>query len=690
MKFNISLVVVLFLMSIGVNAQLDRSKQPQPGPAPKISIDEPSEFTLDNGLKVLVVENNKLPRVSYSLTIDNKPISEGKKAGMKSILSGMLGNGTKSIPKDDFNEEVDFLGANINFGYKSAFASSLSKYSDRIIELMADASINPLLTEEEFNKQKDQLIEGLKVNEKSVATIAGRVGSALSYGKNHPSGEFTTEATVNNISFGDIVNFYESQFNPDNAYLVVVGDIDFDTVKKQVKAHFGSWKKSMEISTAVPKVSANAQYKQINFVDMPNAVQSDVRVTNNVDLKMKDENYHAALITNYILGGGSSGYLYQNIREDKGYTYGAYSGIGASRYGASRFSATAQVRNEVTDSSVVEMLKEIERIKTEPVDAEALKLAKAKYVGNFVMGLEQPQTVASYALNIKLNDLPKDFYTTYLQKINAVTANDVKRVANEYMKTDNARIVVVGKGSEVLENLEKTGIPILYYDTYANPTEKPNYDVEMPEGIDANTVLANYIKAIGGEEKVGKITSVLMKYEAQAMGATILVEEKRTANKFAQVTSMNGSPMMSVVAKDSEMYMKQGGQKIPMPQAMLDDLKPSMGVFPEIGFMASGKAKLTGIEKVNGEDAYKVEIPGSTVSVTSYYNVESGLKVKEVSLINFQGQTQNQEAEFSNYKEVEGIKFPHTKMGSMGPQKVESTLKEVILNTGVSDADFQD
>lgn len=690
MKFNISLVVVLFLMSISVNAQLDRSKQPQPGPAPKISIDEPSEFTLDNGLKVLVVENNKLPRVSYSLTIDNKPISEGKKAGMKSILSGMLGNGTKSIPKDDFNEEVDFLGANINFGYKSAFASSLSKYSDRIIELMADASINPLLTEEEFNKQKDQLIEGLKVNEKSVATIAGRVGSALSYGKNHPSGEFTTEATVNNISFGDIVNFYESQFNPDNAYLVVVGDIDFDTVKKQVKAHFGSWKKSMEISTAVPKVSANAQYKQINFVDMPNAVQSDVRVTNNVDLKMKDENYHAALITNYILGGGSSGYLYQNIREDKGYTYGAYSGIGASRYGASRFSATAQVRNEVTDSSVVEMLKEIERIKTEPVDAEALKLAKAKYVGNFVMGLEQPQTVASYALNIKLNDLPKDFYTTYLQKINAVTANDVKRVANEYMKTDNARIIVVGKGSEVLENLEKTGIPILYYDTYANPTEKPNYDVEMPEGIDANTVLANYIKAIGGEEKVGKITSVLMKYEAQAMGATILVEEKRTADKFAQVTSMNGSPMMSVVAKDSEMYMKQGGQKIPMPQAMLDDLKPSMGVFPEIGFMASGKAKLTGIEKVNGEDAYKVEIPGSTVSVTSYYNVESGLKVKEVSLINFQGQTQNQEAEFSNYKEVEGIKFPHTKMGSMGPQKVESTLKEVILNTGVSDADFQD
>lgn len=690
MKFNISIVVVLFLMSISVNAQLDRSKQPQPGPAPKISIDEPSEFVLDNGLKVLIVENNKLPRVSFSLTIDNKPVSEGKKAGMKTILSGMLGNGTKNIPKDEFNEEVDFLGANIGFGYKSGYASSLSKYAKRIIELMADAAINPLLTEEEFNRQKEQLLTGLKTQEKDVSSISGRVGSALSYGKNHPSGEFTTEETVNNISFGDVVAFYETQFNPDNAYLVVVGDIDYGIVREEINKRFGAWKKSLDATTTVPKVSPSAQYKQINFIDMPNAVQSDIRVTNNVDLKMKDDNYHAALITNYILGGGSSGYLYQNLREDKGYTYGAYSGIGTSRYGASRFSATAQVRNEVTDSSVVEMIKEIDRIKTEPVDAEDLKLAKAKYVGKFVMDLEKPQTIANYALNIKLNDLPKDFYTTYLQKINAVTADDVKRVANAYMKTENARVIVVGKGSEVLENLEKTGIPIKYYDTYANPSEKPNYDVEMPEGIDANAVLANYITAIGGKDKVGKITSVLMKYEAQAMGATILVEEKRTADKFANVTSMNGSPMMSVVAKDSEMYMKQGGQKIPMPQAMLDDLKPSMGVFPELGFMASGKAKLTGIEKVNGEDAYKIEVPGSTVSVTSFYNVESGLKVKETSVINFQGQTQNQEAEFSNYQEVEGIKFPHTKMGTMGPQKVESTLKEVILNTGVTDEDFED
>ncbi len=188
------------------------------------------------------------------------------------------------------------------------------------------------------------------------------------------------------------------------------------------------------------------------------------------------------------------------LREDKGYTYGSYSRIGdRSRY-ASRFTATAEVRNEVTDSSVVEILKEVNRIKTELVDADQLKNAKAKYVGNFVMNVEKPETVARYALNIKTEDLPADFYTTYLEKINAVTAEDVKRVANKYFKSQNARIIVVGKGSDVIGNLEKTGIPVMYFDKYANATEKPEFSKPIPDGVTAQTVIDSYITAIGGTD----------------------------------------------------------------------------------------------------------------------------------------------------------------------------------------------
>ena len=213
----------------------------------------------------MVVENHKLPRVSYTLTIDNPPITEGDKAGVSSLLGSMLGNGTTTISKDAFNEEIDFLGANLNFGSQNASARSLSKYADRILQLMADAAINPLLTEEEFQKEKEKLIEGLKTQEKSVEAVLNRVSQALSYGVKHPYGEFVTEETVNNVTLDNVRAFYQKYFTPNNAYLVVVGDIDLKTIKKQVKKYFGKWDKSIDVTSSVPNPSSNVQYTQINL-----------------------------------------------------------------------------------------------------------------------------------------------------------------------------------------------------------------------------------------------------------------------------------------------------------------------------------------------------------------------------------------------------------------------------------------
>jgi len=189
-------------------------------------------------------------------------------------------------------------------------------------------------------------------------------------------------------------------------------------VKKLVKKHFKNWKKSTNPEIPVKASKSNVTATQIDFIDMPNAVQSNVSLTSNVDLKMNDADYHSVLIANKILGGGFNSYLNMNLREEHGYTYGARSSVGSNKY-AARFTAGASVRNAVTDSTVVQALKEINRIKTEDVADDALANAKAKYVGDFVLALESPQTIARYALNIKINDLPADFYTTYLEKINA-------------------------------------------------------------------------------------------------------------------------------------------------------------------------------------------------------------------------------------------------------------------------------
>jgi predicted Zn-dependent peptidase len=691
MKTKLFALITLFLISLSVSAQIDRSKQPKPGPAPKISLEVPGEFQLKNGLTVLVVENHKLPRVSYTLTLDNPPIIEGDKAGVASLLSAMLGNGTTSIPKDDFNEEVDFLGARLNFGSQNAYASALSKYADRILQLMADAAINPLLTEEEFQKERDKLLEGLKAQEKNVNAVASRAGQALSYGVKHPYGEFMTEETVNNVTLENVRAFYQTNFTPNNAYLVVVGDTDLKTVKKQVKDYFGSWEKSIDVSNPVPEPNPNVQYTQINFVDMPNAVQSNISLTNTVDLEMSNPDYHAVLIANFILGGGTlNNYLNMNLRETHGYTYGSFSAIGTDKY-ASRFRAVAEVRNTVTDSAVVEILNEVNRIKTELVDADQLKNAKAKYVGSFVMNVEKPETVARYALNSKTEGLPADFYTTYLEKINAVTAEDVKRVANKYFKSQNARIIVVGKGSDVTGNLEKTGIPVMYFDKYANATEKPEFSKPIPDGVTAQTVIDGYITAIGGTDNAKAVKTILMNADVTIEGAPFAPKAEikiMSPNKESMEMTVEG---MGVLIKQkfdgTKGYAEQMGQKKEMTAEEIAVKKGENSIFPELYYDAS-KISLESITSIDGKDVYKVKVANDKSPIFRYYEVETGLLARVETTVEAQGQSFTSTVNYSEYSPVGNVKLPYNQAMKTGPQTILMNFTNVKINEGVTAEDF--
>lgn len=467
---NIALILSSLFLTLTMQAQ-DRS-QPKPGPAPLINLKKPQSFSLPNGLKVLVVENHKLPRISLNLTLDRAPFAEGSKKGIDNLTSSLIGDGSSKTPKDKFNEEIDFLGADISFYSSGANASGLSKYSKRIIQLMAEGAMMPNFTQVELDKEKDKLIEGLKTQEKSVTAVASRVENVLAYGKNHPIGEFLTEESIKNVTLQDLINNYATNFVPKDAYLVIVGDVNYDEIKALVETEFGGWAKG-----AAPKMEytnpKNVQYAQINFVDMPNAVQSEISVINTVDLKLNDPDFFPVIVANQILGGDFNSYLNMNLREKHGWTYGARSSVGASKYNSSKFKANSQVRNAVTDSAVVQFMFEINRIRTEKVSDEMLNNVKAGYVGRFVMQVEKPATIARYALNILTEGLPADFYENYIKNINAVTAADVKRVANKYFMANNFRIVVVGKGSEVASGLEKTKIPMFYFDKNGVAIQKP-------------------------------------------------------------------------------------------------------------------------------------------------------------------------------------------------------------------------
>ena len=679
-------IIVLSSLFLTLIMQAQERKQPTPGPAPKINIKKPESFTLSNGLKVMVVENHKLPRVSYNLTIDNTPYAEGNKKGVDDLTSSLIGNGSAKTAKDPFNEEIDFLGASINFYSSGASASGLSKHAKRIMELMAEGALMPNFSQDEFEKERDKLIEGLKTQEKSVPAVAGRVEKVLAYGKNHPYGEYLSEETINNVTLADVQANYRTYFVPEHAYLVIVGDVKTKEVKKMVEKLFGSW-----VKATAPRLSytnpSNVQYSQINFVDMPNAVQSEITILNTVNLKMTDADYFPVILANQVYGGDFNSYLNMNLREAHGWTYGARSSIGFDKNMYSEFKANTQVRNAVTDSAVIESLKELKRIRTEKVTDEVLNNVKAGYVGKFVMQVEKPATVARYALNIETEGLPADFYENYIKNINAVTPEDVMRVANKYFMEDNLRILVVGKGSEVISGLESTKMPIFYFDKFGNPTEKPAMKKPVPAGVTVKSVIDAYVAAIGGDKALKTVKSIAYTGSTtipQAPMPLSYVSKTDSKGRMMVELSMAGmGSIMKQVVNGNTGYAMQQGQKKVLEGEELAKIKESAILFNETLLAAKKGVMISGIEPMNGSDAYAV-VDGDT---TYYFDVKSGLKTAESSIEEQGGQKMTRVTNFNDYRAVKGVKVPFNTIMNVGFE-LDIKMSDVKINEGVTDADF--
>ncbi len=463
---RIFIIIAGGLLLQSASAQtIDRSKKPNPGPAPVISIKDPATFKLANGITVLVVENHKLPKVSATYSIDAGPITEGKKAGVVSLMGQMLNEGTKTKPKDKFDEEVDKIGADVGLFASGGSASALTRYFDQAFLLMTDGLKNPAFTQESFDKLKSQAITGIKSNERSAKAISGRVTKALSFGLTHPMGEYESEETLNNITLNDVKDAYKKYITPSRGYLTFVGDITPAKALALAKKSFETWKGSPLALPKLPTVN-NVTKTEIDLVDVPTAVQSEVTVTNLVQLPMSSPDYFPILLANQILGGGAESRLFMNLREKHGFTYGAYSSVGSGRF-QTTFNASASVRNEKADSAVNEFLSEINSMRNAPVSDQELKDAKALYNGTFALGLENPARIATFASNILINNLPKDFYRTYLQRINAVSKEDIQRVAKKYFNHANTRIVVVGKAASVEPGLSRLGY--FFFHPSSNP-----------------------------------------------------------------------------------------------------------------------------------------------------------------------------------------------------------------------------
>ena len=683
---NIYIILFVALISTNLFAQIDRTKPPKAGPAPEINIGTGESFELKNGLKVIVVENHKLPRIAFNLVLNYEALIEGDKAGYASIAGDLLRTGTASKSKSQIDEEIDFIGATFNTSASGIYAASLSKHTDELLELFTDVLYNPSFPADELEKIRKQTLSGLATQKDDPGAIASNVRSVVLYGKDHPYGELTTEETVKNITLEDCKGYYEKYFTPEIAYLAIVGDIDLKGAKKIAKKYFGSWENT---PLELPAFNATTEpaSTQVAMVDRSNSVQSEIRIAYPIKLKKGDPEIVKANLMNVVLGAGFSSRLMQNLREKHAYTYGARSSISSDMI-VGNWSAGTSVRNDVTDSAVHELLYEMQRIVDEEVTEKELASAKAYITGSFARSLESPQTIANFALNIQRYNLPADYYSDYLKRLNDVTLQDIQAAAKKYIRPENAHIVVVGKGAEIASKLQRFG-DLTYYDIYGN--EYTPAAASVPEGLTPNAVFSKYIDAIGGEQKLREIQDkkVTMKAEFQGRELEMLAINK-SPNMSKQVVTMGGMEMMRSVFNGTEAKAVQMGNPAPIDDNQMKDMSFEAAIISELAIVDMGlETKIAGAENVNGATAYGVEITKPSGSkVTFYYDAETGLKIKTSETVAGPQGEMVQESELADYKEVSGVKIPHTVTIPMGPMNMVAEIINLQFNSGVEDSEF--
>lgn len=670
--------------------ELDRSKRPIPASAPIIKLGDIHSFELPNGLKVFVVENHKLPTVAYSIVLNIHPDLEKDAVGASAIAGELLTSGTKTRTKDQLDNEIDFIGATLNTSPTGAYATSLKKQQNKLLELLSDVVINAEFKQEELNKLKTQTLSSLAAEKDDPDAISNNVKSVLNFGKTHPYGEIQTEESVSMITLEKCNNYYKTYFRPNVAYMAVVGDITLNEIKPLIEKYFAAWQKA-EVPNATFPMPQQPAKTRVAIVNKPGAVQSVVNVTYPVDLKPNSEDVIKAKVLNTIIGAGGSSRLFINLREKHGFTYGSYSSLNNDEL-VGEFTAYAKVRNDVTDSSVVEIMNELNRIRSEKVPQDELDGIKNYLTGSFAIALEDPATVAKFAINTERYHLPKDYYANYLKNLAAVTSDDVYAMAQKYILPENATIVVVGDKSEILKKLERFSASktIEFYDNYGNPVSMVAQPI--PAGVTPKTVIDAYINAIGGKKAIMEVKDVTTTMNTKFQGMDlILVTQQKIPNKYAMSIKMGEMVIQKDVFNGVKGKQTTMQGKSEITGEGLEELKDQATLFIEMQYERSGyKLNLASIESVNGRDAYKLDLisPKGKKS-TEYYDVSSGLKIRSTETTTAAPGSMPlvQTNDYLEYKVVNGVKFPSV-VSVTGAMSMQLTALNIEVNKGIADVEF--
>ena len=454
-----------------------RKNAPEPLAPVPFNIGKPFETTLDNGLKLIIYEEKRLPLVSYRLAFNSGDISDPQDTiGLTSATAAMLSEGTRNYSSKRLAEEIERLGASISASASDDFtiiaASALSLYNSDILRLITEMVFTPTFPEQELNLYKQNAIENLKYQRSQASFLANEQTARILYGE-HPYAVVSPKAAdIGKISREKLIEHHKKVFVPNDAIFIIVGDVETESLVNEIKDKFGKWQKGSAADFNFPELPKRTE-RTLTIVDRPGSAQSNI-VLSGLAFERTNPDFFQFLVMNQILGAGASSRIFMNLREEKGYTYGAYTRTDTKRL-AGDFEATAEVRTAVTGDSLREFFYELNRIKDEKATDEELQDAKDFLTGVFPIRAETQEGLTSLIVSQKLYNLPDDYLQTYREKIDAVTVEEVEQIAKKHIKPDQMAMVIVGDAGEILAQAQNYSEKIEIFDTDGNPQELEKY-----------------------------------------------------------------------------------------------------------------------------------------------------------------------------------------------------------------------
>ena len=514
-----------------------RSQAPAPLQSRPILLPTPQETTLANGLTLVVVEDSRLPLVSYRLAFPvGGAFDPPELPGLTDLLAGLLPEGTQSKSSKEIAEEVARIGASISAGASSDYtmvaASALAQFNDRLLELLAEVVLEPSFPENEVELAKQNTKESLRQQRAQPSFLASEMVSRVMFGDHPYAVVAPTPESIDRTSREEFVRFHRTKLVPNNAVFIVVGDVRSDDIVNQVESLFSTWERGEELVANFPAPPVRTK-RTAYLIDRPGSAQSNIVIANSSILRTSPD-YFPMLLMHTVLGANASSRLFMNLREDKGYTYGAYTNLDARRT-AGTFRATAEVRTPVTGDSLKEFFYELDRIRNEPVSAKEIADAKSYLTGVFPIRLETQEGLTDQLVQIKMLNLPDDYLDNYRDQVQAITVEDIQRVAQQYVKTDEAALIVVGDGASVLEQMQPYAEDIEVYNTAGKRKSAQATDPVGSWSIEVETPLGQSIPATLAISRTASGYSGVIHSE---MGDADLGNIEISSNSFHVTTSL--------------------------------------------------------------------------------------------------------------------------------------------------------